>query len=289
MPKVDKKNQQTGFIDFLNQSFSDREKNTSYPGRIIAERKNNQSRPPADPERDKKIRAFLAATLPVKNDKLKLVLDKKLPDTDIEGCLVEEWSRRAVSFERLLSGSERKNPEGSVRGPASRKNGRHAKQKIETRISASRLSGLLIFGLIALLFSFVSVGFAPGSARSITDKLDKLIVYPIISIAKRTSPDAREFYADVKVSRPAITKGILAAYIIKNRPQAAAYPDVGPRTIVVTEEDLRGRVAGIDEESIPANQALEQRTRSGGNSLWRKIFTGLAERLADLLPDKPDF
>ena len=107
-------------------------------------------------------------------------------------------------------------------------------------------------------------------------------------IAKKTSPDAREYYANTKVSEPAITKGILAAYIIKNKPQAAVYPDIGPRTISVTEEDLRGRVAGISEGSISAKHNTEQRIEKSGNSRWRNIITGLTERLASLLPAKLD-
>ena len=269
------------FIDFLNQIFNEHGQSAVNRRRIISREKDAMPSP-TDPDHDKKIRAYLAATLPVKNDKLKLVLDKKLPDTDIEGRLVNEWSRRAVGFERLLSDSGQKNPEENARRPASRKNARGVNQKIEIRRSEHRLSRLLIFGFIALFFSFVSAGFAPELARNTTDKLDKLIVYPVIFIAKKTSPDSREFYTEAKVSRPAITKGILAAYIIKNQPQAAG---TGPRTIRVTEEDLRGRVAGISEESAPTGRQSEKSDNSG----WRKILIGLTERLASLLPAKKDF
>src|SRR3989339_707116 len=240
MLKVDKKNKKTEFIDFLNQIFNEHGQSAVNRRRIISREKDAMPSP-TDPDHDKKIRAYLAATLPVKNDKLKLVLDKKLPDTDIEGRLIEEWSRRAVGFERLLSDSRQKNPEEKARRPAPSKNARGVNQKIEIRRSEPRLSKLLVFVFIALYSSFVSVGIAPVSSRNITDKLDKLIVYPVMLIAKKTSPDAREYYANTKVSEPAITKGILAAYIIKNKPQAGVYPDIGPRTISVTEEDLRGR------------------------------------------------
>src|SRR3989339_649781 len=205
-----------------------------------------------------------------------LKVDKKNKKTefiDFLNQIFNEHGQSAVNRRRIISREKDAMP--SPTDPD------HDK-KIEIRRSEHRLSRLLIFGFIALFFSFVSAGFAPELARNTTDKLDKLIVYPVIFIAKKTSPDSREFYTEAKVSRPAITKGILAAYIIKNQPQAAG---TGPRTIRVTEEDLRGRVAGISEESAPTGRQSEKSDNSG----WRKILIGLTERLASLLPAKKDF
>jgi len=227
----------TDFIAFLRQNFfedndllaANSEKKVFSPKKVASS--------------DEDIRAVLRATLPLKNDKLELVLNKHLPapETDVEERLVGEWRKKTDrSIERVMDG---------YRGKArARGKPEFIFDKHKTAGNSSAYSWpakLAVAGLCALFLSFALARFTPKLSRSITTGFDWLIVRPIIVIVRYTSPDLKRGGGVTADQRGAITKDMLTAYIIKNGSNFK-YGDI--RTIKVKEEDLRGRVAGISEE-----------------------------------------
>lgn len=232
-PDNKEKTAKTEFIDFLRQNFTAGKNFTAVNKTSGGEKKVLPAKNLKSSDED--IRAVLRATLPLKNDKLALVLNKHLPapDIDPEERLVGEWRQGAADSVRLIKSGPRF-------------------YKLKTRESLPVYhwpARLAAAGFVALFLSFALARFAPKLSQNITAGFDQVIVHPLITIVRYTSPDFKPAdKAGEESPKNAITKNALAAYIIKNQARLKHEDISGTQTIIVEEEDLRGRVAGISED-----------------------------------------
>ena len=220
-----------------------------------------------------------SSALPGQANKLKRVLENHLPveaedknEIDIDEKLVTDWQKifkdvSAEFFNEIVKTvkSEEKHCQKFFKRIVSkplrfswlillvRQKVESAKQEtVEKLGSQPWVAKLVIVCLLALVFSFFIGHLTPDTADRLVQKVDKIALYPYLKVSRLAGNDfsiSHDSSSKQIIPQQFVNRDMMSAYIVSNQDKLTVYQSDQIYAIAVSEKELRGQVAGVDEQA----------------------------------------